>query len=340
MSKEQRIGESEKMRKALSYVALVALIVSAVGYLYLEFPIENSAVKADDSTHGSHSHAAAEAGDAMPMAAPLDPRVFDWGKKSTGDNGQVVKEFEIVAEDRIMEVSKGVEFPVWTYNGTVPGPSLRVTEGDYVKINFTNKGSMPHTIHLHGIHPANMDGVFETVAPGGTFVYEFTAELPGLYLFHCHQDHVKEHINQGMYGTFIIDPKTPRAPATELVMVMNSYDIDFDGEGNEFYTVNGKAFEYMNNPINLKIGEPVRIYLVNMTEIDPINSFHIHGNMFKYYNNGTMPEPDQITDNVVLGQGQRGIIEFTYKYPGKYMFHAHQSEFSDLGWMGIFNVTE
>jgi FtsP/CotA-like multicopper oxidase with cupredoxin domain len=328
------------LKKVLWTIAVFFVMSSIVGSAYVLFPTTLPIVGAEDhSSHQGHQHEAVQGDGQMPPATPLDPTAFDLGKKTVGSNGQIVKEFEIVAEDRMMEVSDGVEFPVWTYNGTVPGPTLRVTEGDQVKIHFINKGSMPHTIHLHGIHPANMDGVFETVAPGGSYDYEFTAELPGLYLFHCHQDHVKEHINQGMYGTFIIDPKTPRPSAKELVMVMNSYDIDFDGEGNEFYTVNGKAFEYMNHPIELKTGEQVRIYLVNMTEIDPINSFHIHGNMFKYYSNGTMPEPDQITDNVVLGQGQRGIVEFTYKFPGKYMFHAHQSEFSDLGWMGIFNVT-
>ena len=314
------------MNKRLWIGGALILIVLAVGSVNFFSALSKPTRAASDA--------------AMPEARPLDPASFDYGKKSTAPDGRTVKEFEIVAEDRTMEIADGVEMPVWSFNGTVPGPTIRVTEGDYVRIKFTNKSKFPHTVHLHGIHPAKADGTFESVAPGGTYVYEFTAELPGLYLFHCHQEPVAEHINQGMYGTFIIDPKTPRPPAKELTMVMNSYDIDFDGESNEFYTVNGKAFEYMDNPIELKVGEPVRIYLVNMTEIDPLNSFHIHGNMFKYYNNGTMPEPDQITDNVILGQGQRGIIEFTYKYPGKYLFHAHQSEFSSLGWKGIFNVTE
>lgn len=334
--------ESEgDMKKTMWAAALVVAIIFVLGSAYFIFPLENQQVQANNhsSEHGMESEANTASGE-MQKATPLDPTKFDYGKKSVGPNGQIIKEFEIVAEDRMMEVSDGVEMPVWSYNGTVPGPTIRVTEGDYLKIKFTNKGSMPHTIHLHGIHPANMDGVFETVAPGGSFVYEFTAELPGLYLYHCHQDHVKAHINQGMYGTFIIDPKTPRSPAKEYVMVMNSYDADFDGEENEFYTVNGKAFEYMHNPIEFKVGEPIRIYLVNMTEIDPINSFHTHGNMFNFYRNGTKMEPDEITDNVILAQGQRGIIEMTYKYPGKYMFHAHQSEFSDLGWMGFFNVKE
>lgn len=324
---------------------LGAFLVVGIGMLFLFSPFEKESVIANQGNEQNHSNDIEQINEAVAgeedvkNVIPFEPYTFDYGKQSTNENGQIVREYEIVAEDRIMNVA-GVEIPMWTYNGSVPGPTIRATEGDYIKIKFKNNGSMPHTIHLHGIHPSTMDGVLETIPPGGSYVYEFTAELPGLYLYHCHQDHVKEHINQGMYGAFIIDPKTPLEPATEMVMVMNSYDFDFDGEGNEFYTVNGQPFEYKNNPIEFKVGEKIRIYLVNMTEIDPINSFHIHGNMFTYYENGMMNEPARTTDNVIQGQGQRGIIEMTYKYPGKYMFHAHQSEFSDLGWMGFFNVTE
>jgi FtsP/CotA-like multicopper oxidase with cupredoxin domain len=107
---------------------------------------------------------------------------------------------------------------------------------------------------------------------------------------------------------------------------------------NEIYTVNGKAFDYMMNPIVLQTGEPYRIYMVNMLEFDLINSFHLHGAMFDYYTAGTDETADYNTDIVTLSQGDRGIMEFKYAYPGTYMFHAHQTEFTDLGWMGLFDV--
>jgi FtsP/CotA-like multicopper oxidase with cupredoxin domain len=107
---------------------------------------------------------------------------------------------------------------------------------------------------------------------------------------------------------------------------------------NEIYTVNGKAFDYMMNPIVLNTGKPYRIFLVNMLEFDLVNSFHLHGAMFNYYTAGTDETADYNTDIVTLSQGDRGIMEFTYAYPGTYMFHAHQTEFTDLGWMGLFDV--
>jgi len=249
-----------------------------------------------------------------------------------------VREYRIRALDRDLEIAPGVFFPAWTYNGTVPGPVIRATEGDLLRVEFTNAGSHPHTIHFHGIHPANMDGVFEIVQPGGSFTYEFEARPAGMQLYHCHATPLKKHIHKGLYGAFIIDPKEPRPPARELVMVMNGYDTDGDG-GNNFYTVNGRSFYYARYPILVRRSEPVRIYLANLTEFDLINSFHLHGDFFRYQPTGT-GDTWEYTDTVVQAQGQRGVLEIEFANTGMFMFHAHQSEFAELGWMGFFNVVE
>ena len=188
-----------------------------------------------------------------------------------------------------------------------------------------------------GFIPANMDGVFEVVPEGKSFTYDFIAEPFGIFPYHCHMMPLRKHIARGLYGTLIVDPQTPRPPATEMIMVMHGLDVDLDME-NEFYAVNGVANYYAEHPIGLKVGEKVRVYLSNMTEFDLVNNFHLHANMFEYYPNGTSLEPAELTDTINLCQGQRGILEFSYKYPGMYMFHAHTSEFAELGWMGFFDV--
>ena len=235
----------------------------------------------------------------------------------------------------------GVRFAAWTYNGRIPGPTLRCREGDRLRITFTNASAHPHTIHFHGIHPAEMDGVpgvgAGEIAPGGRTVYEFDALPAGLHLYHCHVRPLAEHIAKGLHGAFIVDPPEGRPDADEMVMVMNGFDTNFD-RANEVYAANTIGFAYMDRPIAARRGELVRVYLVNVLEYDLVNSFHLHGNLFDYFPTGTSTRPSELTDTVMLCQGQRGVLEWRFREPGRFMFHAHQSEFTELGWQGFFEV--
>jgi FtsP/CotA-like multicopper oxidase with cupredoxin domain len=287
---------------------------------------------------------------------------FDYGETSVGADGRTVREWVITAIEKEIEIAPGVMFPAWSYNGRVPGPTLRATEGDLVRIHFANGGSHRHSMHCHGIHSARMDGVpgAGDVAPGETFVYEFEVRPFGCHLYHCHSLPLKRHIHKGLYGAFIVDPDPARHPEhaaaarsrllgtpensgwQEFVLVMNGFDTNFDEE-NEFYAVNTIPHVYAKKPIRIDKQRPVRIYLINITEFDPVNSLHLHGNFFDYYDSGTTLTPTLRTiDTVMQCQAQRGILEFTFKdhEPGLYMFHAHQSEFVELGWMSFFEVTE
>jgi manganese oxidase len=296
-----------------------------------------------EATHLGHEHAvsghAAMIGDVVP--APGGPHDLDellFPAQALPHEPGRVREYMLVATDRQIEVAKGVTFNAWTYNGTVPGPIIRATEDDLLRVHFVNAGSHPHTIHFHGIHPANMDGVFEVVEPDESFTYEFPARPYGMHLYHCHATPLKKHIHKGLYGAFIIDPPKPRPPAQELVMVMNGYDTDGDGDNN-FYTVNGLTFYYAKYPIRVSRSQTVRIYLANLTEFDLINSLHLHGEFFRLYRTGST-EQFEYTDTVMLCQGERCILEIDFSNTGKFMFHAHQSEFAELGWMGFFDVVD
>ena len=343
---------------------------------------------------------------------------FNCGHVSKDESGRTVRQFTLIVEEnqKIPVSYEGHILDAWTFNGTIPGPTIRVTEGDLVRIRVinSNENSNPHSLHTHSIHYAKNDGVSMggypggAISPGRSYTYEFIAQPYGVYPYHCHVDPIADHINRGLYGMMIIDPIEPRPQMSEMAMLLNGYDLDLDLEGptklppaalfqaieqddteesnmtegaisnetstdanmthvssnmqhadeednggedevteeddggvdriNEIYTVNGKAFDFMMNPIVLQTGKPYRIYVVNMLEFDLVNSFHLHGAMFDYYTAGTDETVDYSTDIVTLSQGDRGIMEFTYAYPGTYMFHAHQTEFTDLGWMGLFDV--
>ncbi len=290
--------------------------------------------------HSSHDDASGTVGEVD--LARFDPTrfltQFDWGRESTLPDGRTLREWDIVAGDKEVEVAPGVWFPAWTYNGQVPGPTFRCNAGDRLRFSFLNGGSHPHTIHFHGIHPPSMDGITPALHPGERFTYEFDAQPFGLHLYHCHSVPLKRHIHKGLYGTFIIDPPGGRAPANEMVMVMNAFDTNFDG-GNEIYAVNTVAFHYARHPIQVKVGELVRVYLVNITEFDLINSLHLHAGMFRLYRTGTRLDQYEYTDTVLMAQGERHILEFTLENPGLHMYHAHVSEFAELGWMGFFEAS-
>jgi FtsP/CotA-like multicopper oxidase with cupredoxin domain len=282
-----------------------------------------------------------------PSVNGFDPslllRDFDWGTTRRLANGRTIRRYELVAADKEIEIAPGVKFKAWTYNGRVPGPTLRCREGDELRIHFINAGSHPHTIHFHGIHRDEVDGIpgigRGQIGVGEDFTYSFTAEPFGLHLYHCHVSPLAEHISKGLYGAFIVDPVDGRPPADELVMMQNAFDPNFDDD-NEVYAVNTVAFHYLYRPVQVKRGDLVRIYLLNIVELDPINSFHVHANFFHRFPTGTSLEPAEYTDTIVQAQGQRDILELRFQYTGNYMFHAHKTEFAELGWMGMFEVVE
>ena len=295
---------------------------------------------------------------------------FSCGQVTTFQNGTTLRHFTIIAKENVtVPISNtGLKLEAWTYNGSIPGPTMRMTEGDQIQITLINSkdSKHAHSMHMHSIHAGAMDGVpgasgdSGMVLPGQSYTYRFIAQPFGVYPYHCHVEPIDQHINNGLYGMMIIDPKTPRPKMTEMAMLMNGYDLNYSKEGvdrlptvqevktglpesqhgNQVYTVNGVAFEYSDHPIHLVTGQPYRIYLVNMLEFDPINNFHLHGNLFQYYPSGTSLTPDYKNDIVSLMQGDRGIMEFNYAYPGTYMFHAHKTEFTMKGWMGMFDVTK
>jgi manganese oxidase len=294
---------------------------------------------------------------------------FNCGYVTTNDkNKTTTRQFTLIVEENhtIPISTQGHEFHAWTFNGTVPGPTMRMTEGDLVKITVINSKHF-HSFHTHSIHVGVIDetyGLDGTIAPGKNITYTFTAQPYGLYPYHCHVDPVEDHINRGMYGMFIIDPKQPRIPMHEMTMLMNGYDMNYTHEGgsfaspvldkqdttkivnnglpnrhNDIYTVNGVGFVYRDQPIHLIQGQWYRIYLTNMLDFDLIDSFNLHGMMFNYYPSGISTKPTFKSDVVTQTVGDRGILEFKAGFPGVYIFDAPQPKFNEEGWMGYFYVT-
>jgi FtsP/CotA-like multicopper oxidase with cupredoxin domain len=264
-------------------------------------------------------------------------REFDYGKVFQ-ENGRTVREFRVVANSSAIQLNAAVSFVSWGLNGRIPGPTLRATAGDRLRIVFQNDDGHSHSLHFHGLHPAEMDGV-EPIRHGKTTVYEFDAEPYGVHPYHCHVAPVTRHVGKGLYGLLIIDPPQGRSPADEMVLVMGGYDLDDDGQ-NELYAFNGIPNYYRDHPIAIYQHQLVRLYLLNMIEQDPAVTFHIHANLFQVYPTGRTLKPTMETDVITMGTAERHILEFSYSYPGMYMFHPHQDAIAEHGAMGMFHVLE
>lgn len=269
-----------------------------------------------------------------PMLALRD---FDYGTVKR-ENGRTIREFQITAGNSILQLNSAVAFNSWNFNNRVPGPTLRATEGDRIRIVFLNKGGHAHTMHFHGIHRSEVDGI-RPVRNGTATIYEFDAEPYGVQLYHCHIAPVMRHIGKGLYGMFIIDPPKKRPPADEMVLVMAGYDVNED-QRNELYAFNGLPDYYMHHPIPIYQNQLIRLYVLNMIEFDTAATFHLHANFFDVYPTGMTLTPTQKTDVITMGTAERHILEFAYPYPGKYMFHPHQDAIAEAGCMGLFDVVE
>ncbi|MCV0411246.1 MAG: multicopper oxidase domain-containing protein [Nitrosopumilus sp.] len=254
-------------------------------------------------------------------------------------NSPVTRTYTVVAEDTTLEISPGLRVESWTYNGTIPGPTLRATEGDRVIINFINNGKLPHTMHFHGDHDEKNDGVFQEVLPGESYTYDFTAEPAGLFMYHCHVMPVSEHIRNGLYGAFIVDPKEGLEPAREYVLVKGEYDLeDQETWTPDYVFFNGYADQYWTNPLPAKTNELVRLYYVDMGAI-PAFGFHIHGTIFETIVSGIWANAPIKTQTWEVGPGNAAIFEAKWKDPGRYLFHLHGIP-EEKGTMAYFDVRD
>ncbi|MBD2523717.1 multicopper oxidase domain-containing protein [Nostoc sp. FACHB-133] len=262
-------------------------------------------------------------------------RDFDYGTVKQ-ENGRTIREFQLTAGTSIIKLNSAVSYNIWDLNGRIPGPTLRAKQGDRIRILFLNNAGHSHSLHFHGVHPAEMDGV-RPISNGSATIYEFDAEPYGVHLYHCHIEPVTRHIAKGLYGMFIIDPPTPRPPADEIVLVMGGYDVNDDSH-NDYYAFNGLPHYYMHNPIPIYKDQLIRLYVLNIIEYDPAVTFHLHANFFDVYRYGMSMTPSEKTDVITMGVAERHILEFAFRYPGKYMFHPHQDAIAENGCMGQFEV--
>jgi FtsP/CotA-like multicopper oxidase with cupredoxin domain len=240
---------------------------------------------------------------------PLQPKV---------ENG--VKIFELTCKGMQWEYDAGKMADAWAYNGQVPGPELRVTEGDTVRVIVKNELVESTAVHFHGvIVPNKMDGVpFITqppIKPGQSFTYEFVARNPGSHMYHSHHNSTKQ-VGKGLLGAFIIEPKDKsKDPAFDIehTLILN------DQLGG--FTINGKGFP-ATSPLTAKLGQKLRIRYMN--EGLMIHPMHLHGlPQLVFAKDGwNLPQP-YLCDTLNVAPGERWDVIVDCTEPGVWAFHCH-----------------
>lgn len=334
------------MKRVLFLVVSVVLIASAcapAGTPNNSMPMNNGNPNMMGVT-ATPGRMMAENPDAAHMMEPITAPNVQPAAESVGgqpleyreENG--VKVFELTTKAVQWEILDGVTVTAYTYNGTVPGPMIRVTEGDQVKIIVKNDLPDPTTIHWHGIEVPNaMDGVpgvtQDPIQPGETFTYEFTAKPAGTFMYHSHYEGDIQ-VMAGLYAPFIIDPKEPEAnpPAVDRTLMISEWlftggqtfaAMPMSGMEPNYFTINGKAFPDTET-ITVKKGDRVRLRLIAIGQF--IHPMHLHGVPFKIVatDGHAVSEAAQLTkDTVSVAPGERYDIEFIATETGQWMLHCH-----------------
>ncbi len=279
-----------------------------------------------DNPHASERNRGA----GSPTVPVVTPDVGDLPFEMDG----AVKVFKLRAEPVRRKIAPFKEVELWGYNGSVPGPTIQVTQGDRVRVIVENRLPEGTSMHWHGLEvPIEQDGVpwisQKPIAPGETFTYEFTVHQEGTFFYHAHSA-MQEMI--GLIGLFIAHPAKSYAPHADhdyaVVLqewavlpnnaVPNTASMEFN-----WLTFNGVAAP-MTTPLLARLGSRVRLRLVNLgMDHHPI---HLHGNQFVITGTegGRAPESTWYPTNTVLvGVAQARVVEFEAKYPGAWMIHCH-----------------
>lgn len=263
------------------------------------------------------------------------------------------KDITVVAKDAVLYIAKDVPYAGWTFDGTIPGRFLRVVEGDMV--NFTLQiAADAQTGHSMDFHSAKTppDKNYVTIAPGEELSFSFEAKYPGTYMYHCGTPPVLMHIAAGMYGGMIVDPKEGWSPAQEFAFVQSEFYGKDAGNGvlvpdyskmighgtMDSMTFNGYANQYVENPISVKAGEPVRVFVMNAGP-NAWSSFHVVGTIFDAaYVNGHPQNKLVGLQSISIGPGDGAVVEFVLDEPGTYPFVNHAFGHAAHGAVGLFKA--
>jgi nitrite reductase (NO-forming) len=348
------LSRSPASRRAfLGRAALIGMAIPGAGAALLSCTDERKAAPpahapAQDGAHPlpplAHSNDdAAPAGTGVSAYHRYDPALPPLSTRRHVEVEMTVREVEV-------NLSHDVRVPAWTFDGTVPGPIVRVRQGDTVDFTLINAGAIPHSMDFHAAQ-INPKVAFRPVMPKQSLSFSFTPKYAGAFMYHCGTQPVLMHIGSGMFGAIIVDPPSPLPPAREFVLVHSEHYVRRDAAGNtrydyqqmlgtlpDYVTFNGVTNQYMDAPLRVKRGERVRFYVVNAGPSHPC-AFHIVGEQFDTVYLGS-PPGNAIRGVQTFGVAPGGgmIFELVCDVAGEFPFVNHAFGHGQKGAIGILIV--
>lgn len=264
-----------------------------------------------------------------------------------------VKTLHFDSSEQILYIAQDQPFHAWTFNGTVPGPVVVLNEGDEIKFSLTNKTTIPHSVDFHAaLTPPNKN--YTPLAVGQTRSFEWTAHYPGCFMYHCGAPLVIHHMCMGMYGATIVKSKRLRPADREYVLVQSEFYLLYGAQATDpaqtdvgkalaanpdTVCFNGCANQYMDHPLTAKVGELVRLWVLNAGP-SHFSAFHVIGTIFEAAYQDGNPANKMVgmqTVNVYPGGGM--MVELRIPEAGKYPFLTHSFADATKGAIGALVVT-
>jgi nitrite reductase (NO-forming) len=348
MSDQEKRLRPRRTGGLIAAAAIAAFAVTAVGL--------TAGIRAADAG-GSRSEAEPVAAAAHAHSAPAEAGAAEASapKNTTGADAPAyrpaaVQSVHLDMTEKTVEIAPGKVVKVWTFGDRVPGPVIRVRVGDRVRVTITNRTKMPHSIDLHAARVAP-NVAFRDVAAGESLSLEFTAGTPGVFMYHCGTAPVLHHIANGMYGMIIVEPEgglppvgrelaivqsdfyvsdTPGAPADDAKLMTGIPDV---------VAFNGYAGQYKDDPIVVKRGETIRVFLLAAGP-NTWSAFHVVGTIFdRAYIDGIHPENLSIGNQTLnLSASQGPVAELRLDQEGIYPFVTHDFTNATKGAVGLLRT--
>jgi len=262
----------------------------------------------------------------------------------------------LVAEEAKVEIAANVTYDAWTFNGTVPGPTIMVNQGDTIDFTLLNNfTSMSHSIDFHAAE-IDWSTAYAPVPPGHTKSFNFTVQYPGVFMYHCGTPPVLEHISNGMYGAIIVNPSTPLPQATggQYVLVQSEFypnpkpgtDGTYAGNYTDmlaatptYVVFNGKAFQYQKSPLPVLPNQLVRLFVLNVGP-SHWSAFHVIGALMDtVYIDGNPANAMHGLQTLNIPPSGGAIVDMYFRDPGgKNPFVTHDFSDASKGAVGVFVV--